>query len=375
MREVVIVGVGTTRFGQFNDRTYVDHGVEAVAAALSDASLKWTDIQRGYCGQVPPIGPFAGNRVGHEFGLTGIPIQNVDNASASGNAAFHLAVMAVATEQCDTAIGFGVGQLGRMLDVPAGGEQLHRQYMAQAFGNPMVIFALAAQRRMHEYGTPVEVFARIAEKSKLYGSLNPYSQIQKRFTVDEILSARPIADPLTLPMCCPVGDGGAAVIVTTRQVAERLGAIPVRVRLSEIYGESFQQDTAWGHAICVGRAAAAFYERAGIGPSDLDVVQLHDATANEELEYYEALGLCGVGEGDRLVLDGETGPGGRIPVNTDGGLMSRGHPFGPTGLAQVSEITRQLRGQSGPRQVEGAKLGLVQQTGAGEVFYLHLLSR
>lgn len=130
-----------------------------------------------------------------------------------------------------------------------------------------------------------------------------------------------------------------------------------------------------GHATCLGRAAADFYERASIGPSDLDVVQLHDATANEELEYYEALGLCSVGEGERLVADGETGPGGRIPVNTDGGLMSRGHPFGPTGLAQVAEITRQLRGQAGPRQVDEAKVGLVQQTGAGEIFYLHLLER
>lgn len=375
MREVVVVGVGTTRFGQFDDRTYVDHGVAAVVDALGDAGLNWGDIERGYCGQVPPIGPFGGNRVGHELGLTGVPIQNVDNASASGNAAFHLAAMAVATEQCDVAIAFGVGQLGRALEIPAGGEQFHRRYMAQGMSNAMVVFALAAQRRMHEFGTTVDVFAKIAEKSKLYGSLNPHAQIQRRFTADEILAARPIADPLTLPMCCPVGDGGAAVIVATTRVAERIGVMPIRVRLSEAYGESFQQDKAWGHATCVGRAAADFYERASIGPSDLDVVQLHDATANEELEYYEALGLCGVGEGERLVADGETGPGGRIPVNTDGGLMSRGHPFGPTGLAQVAEITRQLRGQAGPRQVDDAKVGLVQQTGAGEVFYLHLLSR
>jgi acetyl-CoA acetyltransferase len=256
-----------------------------------------------------------------------------------------------------------------------GSEEQKRRFLAQAYGNAMTIFALAAQRRMHEFGTTPEVFARIAEKSKLYGSLNPHAQIQRRFTLEEILAARPIADPLTLPMCCPVGDGAAAVVVASQEVAQRLGQIPVRVRHTAMFGEKFQQEQAWGDPVTVAAAARQFYEECGVGPDDLDVVELHDATANEELEYYEALGLCGVGEGDKLVLDGETGPGGRIPVNTDGGLISRGHPLGPTGCAQVAEITRQLRGQAGDRQVEGARVGLIQQTGAGAVYFLHLLSR
>jgi acetyl-CoA acetyltransferase len=367
--------VATTRFAQYKDRSYVGLGVEAVTGALADAGLRWGEIERAYCGAVPPLGPFAGNRVGHELGLTGVPIQNVDNASASGNSAFHLACLAVGTEQCEVALAFGVGQLGTSMGNPFGSEDQKRRFLAQAYGNAMTIFALAAQRRMHEFGTAPEIFGRIAEKSKLYGSLNPHAQIQRPFTLEEIMGARPIADPLTLPMCCPVGDGAAAVIVATRTVAERVGASPIRVRHTAMFGESFQQERAWGHAGMVARGAARFYEECGTGPDDLDVVELHDATANEELEYYEALGLCGVGEGDKLVIDGETGPGGRIPVNTDGGLISRGHPLGPTGCAQVAEITRQLRGQAGPRQVEGARVGLIQQTGAGEVFFLHLLTR
>ena len=375
MRDVMVVGVGTTRFAQYEDRTWIDHGVEAVSAALTDAGLAWTDMERAYCGAMGAVGPYAGNRVGHELGLTGVPIQNIDNASASGNSAFHSACLAVGTEQCDVAIGFGVGQLGRSMGNNMGDEGQVRRFVARAYGNAMAIFALAAKRRMHEFGTPVEAFAKIAEKSKHYGSLNPHSQIRKRYTVEEILEARPIADPLTLPMCCPVGDGGAAVIVASRDVAARLGAAPVRVRHTAMYGETFQQERAWGHALMLAEGARDFYETAGMGPEELDVVQIHDATANEELEYYEALGLCGVGEGDRLALDGDTGPGGRIPVNTDGGLISRGHPLGPTGCAQIAEITRQLRGQAGPRQVEGARTGLIQQTGAGEVFFLHMLTR
>jgi acetyl-CoA acetyltransferase len=371
----MVVGVATTRFFQYNDRTYIDLGVEAITGALQDAGLEWRDMQRAYCGAVSPIGPFAGNRVGHEMGLTGVPIQNVDNASASGNSAFHLACLAVGTEQCDIAIGFGVGQLGKAIAGVLGSENEKRRHMAQDYGNPMSIFALAAQRRMHEFGTTPEIFGMIAEKSKLYGSLNPYAQIQRRYTLEEIMGARMIADPLTLPMCCPIGDGGAAVIVASKAVAARLGQIPVRVRQTAMFGETFQQERAWGHAAIVAKAAASFYETAAVGPEDLDVVELHDATANEELEYYEALGLCGIGEADKLVVDGATGPGGRIPVNTDGGLISRGHPFGPTGCAQVTEITRQLRGQAGPRQVEGARMGLIEQTGAGEVFFLHLLER
>jgi benzoylsuccinyl-CoA thiolase BbsB subunit len=376
MRAVRVLGVGTTRFGQYTDRSYVELGVEAVSAALHDAGVGWPEVQRAYCGAVAPLGPFAGNRVGRELGLTGVPIVNVDNASASGNSAFHLAYLAVATEQCDVALAFGVGQLGREMGNVFGSKAERRKFMARAYGNAMTIFALAARRRMEVFGTSPEIFGRIAQKSKQYGAMNPNSQIQREFTLEQIMDARMIADPLTLPMCCPVGDGAAAVVVTSNEVADRLGGQPaVTVRTSMMFGETFEQDAAWGHAAMVAKAAEATYEASAVSPQDFDVVQLHDATANEELEYYEALGLCPVGEADKLVMEGATGLGGSIPVNTDGGLISRGHPLGPTGCAQVHEMVLQLRNTAGPRQVEGAKLGLIQMTGAGEVFFLHILQR
>ena len=375
MADVVIIGVGMTRFGQYADRTYVDLGVAAVIDALGDAGIEWPQIERAYCGASTPVGPFAGNRVGHELGLSGVPIVNVDNASASGNSAFHLAYLAVATEQCDIALGFGVGQLGRgAIDASGASTEERNKNVASAAGGAMTIFSLAARRRMEVFGTSAEIFGRIALKSKQYGLMAPKAQIQKEFTLEQIMSARMIADPLTLPMCCPVGDGGAAVIVTTPKVAARLGVTrTVKVNTSMMFGETFQQDSAWGLDSILSKAALRTYEVAGIGPSDFDVVQLHDATANEELEYYEALQLCGPGEGDKLVMDGVTGLGGRLPVNTDGGLISRGHPLGPTGCAQVYEIVHQLRGEAGGRQVDNARTALIQMTGAGSVFFLHIL--
>lgn len=377
MREVVVAGIGVTRFGQYTDRGFIDLGVEAVGRALDDAGVEWRDIQRVYCGAMAPTGPFAGNRVGQELGVTGVPIVNLDNASASGNSAFHHAYLAIATEQCDVALAMGVGQNGRTLAGGAGPDLRERsRAAAQATGNAMVIFSLAAQRRMAEFGTKPETFGRIAMKSKEYGYLNPNSQIQRRYTLEEIMTARMIAEPLTLPMCCPVGDGGGAAVLMSRQKAERIARQPlVKVAGSYMKGQIFQQRQAWSEGPTLAVAAREFYTATGVGPEDLDVVQLHDATSSEELDYYECLELCKPGEADGLVHDGATGPGGRIPVNTDGGLTTRGHPLGPTGLAQVHEIVLQLRGEAGPRQVEHAKTGLIQQTGAGTVCFLHLLQR
>lgn len=377
MREVVVAGIGVTRFGQYQDRGWIELGVEAVAKAIADSGIEWRELQRGYCGAMAPTGPFAGSRIGHEFGLTGIPIVNIDNASASGNSAFHHAYLAVATEQCDTAIAMGVGQQGRNMPGGAGPQDLERRKaVAQAYGNAMVIFSLAARRRMAEYGTTAETYGRIALKSKNYALQNPNAQIQKLYTLEEIMASRQIAPPLTLPMCCPVGDGGAAAILTTRERAEGLGRHHVvRISASLMKGEVFQQERAWGEGNTLAVTAMEFYSATGVGPEDFDLIELHDATASEELDYYESLGLCAKGEADGLVHDGATGPGGRIPVNTDGGLISRGHPLGPTGLAQVHEIVRQLRGEAGARQVPDAKTGLIQQTGAGSVCFLHLLQR
>ena len=373
MREVVVAGVGMARFGRYDDKTYIDHGVEAVQDALVDAGLTWPEIQKAYCGACG-IGGFVGNQIGQELGLTGVAIVNVDNASASGSSAFRQAYHAVAEERCDIAMARGTGQIGRQRTTPLSkGAMAKMQAGAQT--NAMTIFALVAQRRMHKYGTRPEVFGRIAVKSHWYGARNPYAQFQKEATLEEVMAGRMIADPLTLYMCCPSGDGGAAAIVTTPAIAKRLGRHPlVRVKTSVMKGEVWG-DGPWTMDLLTQLTAKEAYEKAGCGPEDFDLVQLHDATANEELEYYEALGLCKPGEADKLVMDGDVGPGGRIPVNTDGGLISRGHPLGPTGLAQTWETVLQLRGEAGARQVPNAKLGAIQMIGAGAVCFMTILER
>jgi acetyl-CoA acetyltransferase len=362
-----------TRFGRYEDKSFIDHGVEAVNAALLDAGRTWPEIQEVYCGACG-IGAFAGNQVGQQLGLTGVPIVNVDNASASGSSAFRQAYYAVAEERCDIALAMGVGQMGRQMTMPVSKIEVLKS-QGQALTNAMTIFALVAQRRMHAYGTKPEIFGRIAVKSHWFAARNPYAQYQKETTLEEVMSGRVIADPLTLQMCCPSGDGGAAAVLTTPKIAERLGRHPmVRVKTCVMKGEIFG-DRPWTMDTLTQVTAREAYEKAGIGPEDLDFVQLHDATANEELEYYEALDLCRPGEGDKLVVDNEVGPGGRIPVNTDGGLISRGHPLGPTGLAQMWETVMQLRGDAGARQVPDAKLGLIQMIGAGAVCFVTILER
>jgi acetyl-CoA acetyltransferase len=373
MRDVVVAGVGMARFGRYKDKTFVDHGVEAAQAALADAGLQWLDIEDAYCGACG-IGGFVGNRIGQQLGLSGVPIVNVDNASASGSSAFRLAYHAVAEGRCEVAMAMGTGQIGRRMMNPLGRDEMLKM-LAGGQTNAMALFALVAQRRMHCHGTPAEVFGRIAVKSHWFAARNPYAQYQKETTLEEVMAGRMIADPLTLQMCCPSGDGGAAAILTTPEWARRLGRRPlVRVRSSVMKGE-FWGDSPWTMDLLTASAAKEAYDKAGVGPEDFDLVQLHDATANEELEYYEALGLCPPGEGDRLVMDGDVGPGGRIPVNTDGGLISRGHPLGPTGIAQVWETTMQLRGEAGGRQVADARLGLIQMIGAGAVCFITILER
>jgi acetyl-CoA acetyltransferase len=370
VREVAVVGVGMTRFGQYPDQSYVAHGVEATRNALADAGLDWNEIQYMYCGAAS-VGMYPGNRVGRELGLTGVPIINVENASASGSTAFREAYFAVADERCDIAVAVGVGKMGRIGG--GGGGNRSEQLAARATGPspPVATFAMRARRRMAEYGTDPKVFAQIAVKNHRHGSLNPYAQLQEEYTLEEVLASRIIADPLHLLECCPTGDGGAAAIVATPAIAARLGRHPVvRVTASAFSSARYEDEPS-----LTTTASRDAYEQAGLGPDDLDMVQLHDAFSNEELEYYAELGVCEPDEADRLVMDGDTALGGRIPFNTDGGLIARGHPIGPTGLAQVWETTLQLRGDAGPRQIDGAKTGLLQMIGAGGVCLIHILQR
>jgi acetyl-CoA acetyltransferase len=363
-----------TQFGQYPDQSYVAHGVEATRSALADAGLDWNEVQYMYCGAAN-VGMYPGNRVGRELGLTGVPIVNVENASASGSTAFREAYFAVADERCDIALAVGVGKMGRIGG--GGGGNRSEQLAARATGPspPVATFAMRAHRRMAEYGTDPKVFAQIAVKNHHHGSLNPYAQFQDVYTLEDVLASRVIADPLHLLECCPTGDGGAAAILATPVIAERLARHPAVRIAASAFASALYGDEPSGESSLTTVASRDAYEQAGVGPDDLDMVQLHDAFSNEELDYYEELGVCEPGEADRLVTDGDTALGGRIPFNTDGGLISRGHPIGPTGLAQVWETTLQLRGDAGPRQIEGAKIGLLQMIGAGGVCLVHILQR
>lgn len=374
MREVAVVGVGMVRFDRYRERSIADLGVEAVLAALADAGLAWRDVQAAWCGAVGQ-GMTAGTRVLGELGLTGAPITTVDNASASGSTAFREAYLSVASGLYDVALAVGVGKMtaSGMATPPERSEILQMQ--AMGFLPPAGIFAMRTRRRMHDYGVGIVPYARVSVKNHRHGALNPFAQFQKEVTLEEVLQSRLVCDPLTVLHCCPIGDGAAAAIVASLPRAGRLGAgPPVRVAASSFRSEVHSSDGHPGPAITELTAAEA-YEEAGAGPEDMDLVQVHDAFTVEEIDYYESLGFCRRGEGERLVEEGATTIGGRIPFNTDGGLLARGHPIGPTGLAQVWETVLQLRGRAGPRQVEGAAIGLCQMIGAGGVCVMHILRR
>jgi acetyl-CoA acetyltransferase len=375
MRQVAVVGVGMARFGQHPQRSAADLGVEAVLSALADAGLSWPDVQAAWCGAVG-LGMTAGTRVLAELGLTGAPISTVDNASASGSTAFREACLSVACGLHDVALAVGVGKMtagGGAGAAPDRREILQMQ--AMGFLPPAGVFAMRTRRRMHDYGATIVPYARVSVKNHRHGSLNPFAQFQKEVTLEEVLQSRLVCDPLTVLHCCPVGDGAAAAVVASLPRARRLSVKPlVRVAASAFRSEVYSSDGHPGPSITELTARQA-YDQAGAGPGDMDLVQVHDAFTVEEIDYYESLGFCRRGEGERLVEEGATAIGGRIPFNTDGGLLARGHPIGPTGLAQVWETVVQLRGRAGPRQVEGARAGLCQMIGAGGVCVIHILKR
>lgn len=380
----IIAGVGMAPFGRHPDKTVADLGVEAALEALADASLPWRAIEGMYCAAAG-AGLTPGTRVSAALGLTGIPVVNIDNASASGSSAFRSACRDVDTGAADIVLAVGVGKSGRTLRLDGGvgapepgtAEYRERQIgMMQGVLPPAGVFAMRTRRRMHEFGSRIEQFALVAVKNRKHAALNPYAQMRGPLALEDVLNARMVADPLTIPHCCPVGDGGAAAIVVSERKARELGISPaVRVMAS-----AFRTPTLAGvmnaqDADTTTATVRQAYSQAGLGPKDIDLVQVHDAFTVEEIEYCESMGFCEPGEGEAAVERGDLSIGGRIPFSTDGGLLSRGHPLGPTGLAQVHETVLQLRGAAGPRQVEGARTGLVHMVGIGGVCLVHILQR
>ena len=383
MRQVAVVGAGMTRFGKHQDRSMKDLAREAVENALRAAGIEKEAIEaaavgNAVAGLITGQECIRGQVVLREMGIGGIPVINTENACASSSTAFHLAWLYVASGMYDTVLAVGMEKLfhpdkkktfnaiGSAIDLELADEFARQMSGEQAAGAGesrsvfMDYYANLARAHMARHGTTREQFARVAAKNHTNGSLNPHAQFQTPRTVEDILAAPLIAEPLTRMMCSPIGDGAAAVVVTTAEKARQLTAKPVYVRASIV--ASSQQHAADEPGI-VTNAAQKAYTMAGIGPEEVRVVEVHDATAPAELIVYEELGLCRVGEGGKMIDDGVTKLGGRVPVNPSGGLLAKGHPVGATGVAQISEIFWQLRGEAGKRQVPGARVGLTENGG------------
>jgi acetyl-CoA acyltransferase len=383
MRQVAVVGAGMTRFGKHQDRSMKDLAREAVEKALQSAGIEREAIEaatvgNAVAGLITGQECIRGQVVLREMGIGGIPVINTENACASSSTAFHIAWLYVASGMYDTVLAVGMEKLfhpdkkrtftaiGSAIDLELA-DEFARQMSGEQSGGAgesrsvfMDYYANLARQHMARYGTTREQFAQIAAKNHTNGSLNPHAQFQTPRTVADILAAPLIAEPLTRMMCSPIGDGAAAVIITTVEKARQLTTKPVFVRAS-IIGSS--QEHAPDAPGIVAKTSQKAYSMAGISPSEVHVVEVHDATAPAELLVYEELGLCGAGEGGKLISDGVTQIGGRVPVNPSGGLLAKGHPVGATGVAQISEIFWQLRGEAGKRQVAGAKVGLTENGG------------
>ncbi len=385
---VVVAGVGMTRFGKYSDRGMRSLAEEAVHDALTDAGLAPKDVQivffsNAAAGLITGQEMIRGQVALRKTGLLGIPLFNVENACASASSAFNLAHMAIASGMYDIALAVGAEKMTsddktRAFRATAAAVDLEelREIMsrtasrgesaAPAAGGPskslfMDIYAAGTREYMKISGATAETFADVAVKSHAFASLNPKAQYRDPVTREQVLQSRQISPPLTLLMCSPIGDGAAAALLMSEKMARQLGIRkPVQIRASVLLSG---RDREPGEPSVLERVVKRAYEVSGIGPADLDVIEVHDAAAPAELIACEELGLCGRGAGPALFASGATKPGGRHVVNPSGGLLSKGHPVGATGIAQIFEIVDQLRGGAGARQVRGARVGLTENGG------------
>lgn len=363
MRDVFVIGTGLAAFGKFPDKTLAEIGWPAVKEALAEADVPPKSIGAVYCGTALG-GMMAGQRIMKVLGLTGMPIVNVENACSSSSSALSIGWLSIASGQQDVVVVIGAEKLTKF-----GGGTLPLENEDWEVNQGMVmpaLYAMRARRYMHEHGLTREQLSQVAVKAHEHGALNPNAQIKKRVTLEEVMAARPVADPFTLWHCCPTGDGAAALVLASGDVARRHRATSVRIAASEVSSGVYtngHRDMTW--AELTARGATHAYEMAGVGAGDIDVAEIHDAFTIAELMYYEAFGFCPRGGAYELLNKGETSLGGRVPVNPSGGLLSRGHPIGATGAAQAVEIVRQLEGRAGKHQVAGARVGLSHATGGG----------
>jgi acetyl-CoA acetyltransferase len=373
-RPIYVVGIGLHRYQKLSDTTFVELGLTATRAALEDGGLAWPSVNAAYHGTAL-LGMAPTRVMLRHLGGTGIPMTQIENASATGSSAFRVACLDVAAGFSDVALALGVDKPAptRMAPAHTGIKPLDgRSFL------PATQFALLTDAYRQRSGASAEDIARVGVKNAANGAMNPFAHRQKKRTLDEVMAGPPIAGSLTRLQCCPVGEGAAAVIIASERAIKELGldaARAVRVASSVQLSEHPYEDPGDYDAELTRESMAACLQDADLSVTDLDIIELHDAFTIEEILYIEAMGLCRPGQAVAAIKEGVFDIGGDCAVSASGGLLSMGHPIGPTGIGQIAEITRQLRGEAGDRQHTGAKRGLAQMLGVGAVSVAHILEK
>lgn len=374
LRPVYVIGVGMHRYQFPSETPFIHMGLTALRSALSDAALNFPDIQSAHVGTTG-CGMAAGRVMFRHIGSTGLAVQQIENASASGSFAFANACLEVASGIRDVSLAIGVDKYGDQKRAVMK-EGVNR--LSDTSTVPLVKYALLCRTLAREKGLSAEDLARVAYKNHNNAATNPFAQFQKPRTLEQVLTSTRVAGDLTSLQCTPRGEGAAAAIVVSEDAMREFGLDAeraIRVASSTAGSEMLPEGREPGSVLAARDVALRTYQEAGITAQDLNVVELHDAFSIEEILYTEAFGLCPVGEGHHYLRDGRSAIGGECAVNSSGGLLAQGHPLGPTGIGQIHEIVRQLRGENGDRQQANARIGMAHMIGLGSVAIAHVLRK
>jgi acetyl-CoA acyltransferase len=378
MNDVYVVGADLLKFGRYPDKNCAQLGGEAALLALDDAGLTVKDVNAVYCASAFAAASLMGQQILKQIGMTGVTVVNVSNACASGATAFREAFVAVKSGLVDVALAVGVEQNPKGM-LGAGMARGFEPEGVMGSGSMPAVFAEAGLAHTAKYGTTFEQFAKVSVKNHHHSTMNPKSMYQIETPLEQVMAAEMIAYPNTKLMCSVNVDGAAATVLVSEKKAREIGAMgrAVRIRGSGLASDPYEErHPVMFDANSVTRVAAKqAFDMAGVGPEDLNLVELHDCFATAELLHYENLGLCGEGEAGAFIDSGATTLGGKVPVNVSGGLLSKGHPIGATGVANICEIVLHLRGEAGARQVQGARIGMSHVLGFGAAAGVHILEK
>ncbi len=378
MSDVYVLGIDMIKFGRFPESSVPQLGSKAALMALDDAGLNIKDMQAMYSGNLMQASAMVGQRILAEIGQTGIPVVNCANACATGATALREGWMSIKAGIYDVVLCVGTEQMGRGLLGGAGGSKGIPTEGLLGSGTMPCVFAEAGMEHTRKYGTTFEQFAKVSVKNHHHSTMNPKAMYQIETPLETVMNSEMISYPNTKLMCSVNVDGSAAAVLVSERKLKEIGSTrAVKIRASVMTSDPYQERNLSMPDVntCTQKAAAAAYEMAGVGPQDIDLVELHDCFATAEILHYGNLGLCKAEEAGSFVDAGETALGGKVPVNVSGGLLSKGHPLGATGIANVYEISTHLRGEAGDRQVEGARLGLTHVIGLGSACAIHVLEK